>query len=62
MKEKRNCREYCRFAACCYAKGEPGLDPDDCPTAWKIEDILNDYNPADYDAEAEEEELEEDEE
>lgn len=48
MKEKRNCKDYCRFRRCCYAKGEPGLDPDDCPTAWKIEDILNDYNPADY--------------
>ena len=48
MADKRNCKDYCRFRRCCYAKGEPGLDPDDCPTAWKIEDILNDYNPADY--------------
>jgi hypothetical protein len=48
MEAKRNCKDYCRFRRCCYAKGEPGLDPDDCPTAWKIEDILNDYNPADY--------------
>ena len=44
MADKRNCKDYCRFRRCCYAKGEPGLDPDDCPTAWKIEDILNDYN------------------
>lgn len=36
----RNCKEYCRFAKCCYLKGEPGLDPDECPRAWKIEDIL----------------------
>lgn len=48
MADKRNCKDYCRFRRCCYAKGEPGLDPYDCPTAWKIEDILNDYNPADY--------------
>ena len=48
MKTTRNCKDYCRFRRCCYAKGEPGLDSDDCPTAWKIEDILNDYNPADY--------------
>ena len=47
MPEARNCKEYCPYRRCCYAKGEAGLDPDDCPTAWKIEDILNDYEPED---------------
>lgn len=41
MKNKRNCKNYCRFAKYCYQKGEPGLDPDDCPTAWKIEDLID---------------------
>lgn len=61
MADKRNCKDYCRFRRCCYAKGEPGLDPDDCPTAWKIEDILNDYNPADYQTDDDEPEEDEDE-
>lgn len=38
----KNCHEYCRFAKCCrYAKGENGLDPEDCGWAFKIEDLLN---------------------
>lgn len=41
MADKRNCREYCRYTRYCYQKGEPGLDSDDCPTAWKIEEIIN---------------------
>ena len=61
MADKRNCKDYCRFRRCCYAKGEPGLDPDDCPTAWKIEDILNDYNPADYQTDDDEQMEDEDE-
>jgi hypothetical protein len=35
---KRDCRDYCRHSQHCYSNGEPGLDPDDCPVAWKIED------------------------
>ena len=38
--DKKNCREYCRFAQHCYSEGEPGLDPDDCPKAWRIEDCV----------------------
>jgi len=38
----KNCHEYCRFAKCCrYAKGENGLDPEECGWAYKIEDLLN---------------------
>ena len=44
MDKTKNCREYCRFSRYCYQKGEPGLDPDDCPTAWKIEDVINEPN------------------
>ena len=42
-----NCKNYCPWRRYCYAKGEPGLDPDDCPTAWKIEEICNEakYEP-----------------
>jgi len=42
---KKSCKDYCPYAKYCYQKGERGLDPDDCPTAWKIEDVLNDYEP-----------------
>lgn len=48
MDDKRNCKDYCRFSKCCYTKGFIGQDPNECPTAWKIEDILNDYRAADY--------------
>ena len=34
----RNCKDYCEFRARCTAEGEEGLDPDDCPTAWRIEE------------------------
>ena len=40
---------YCRYARMCYAKGEPGLSPDDCPTAWRIEDIIDDTRYPDPD-------------
>ena len=37
----KNCHEYCRFAKMCrYAKGSNGQDPDECGTAYKLEDIL----------------------
>ena len=49
MAEKRNCKQYCRYARMCYAKGEPGLSPDDCPTAWRIEDIIDDTRYPDPD-------------
>jgi len=48
---KKSCKDYCPYAKYCYQKGERGLDPDDCPTAWKIEDILNDYEPEEEDKE-----------
>jgi len=40
----RNCRDYCRFSKACKQiypriEGEEGLDPSDCPMAWKIEDL-----------------------
>lgn len=38
MADQRNCHEYCRFSQYCHSSGEPGLDPDDCPTAWKLEE------------------------
>lgn len=38
----KNCREYCRLSRLCYAKGNAGQDPWECPNAWKIEDILMD--------------------
>jgi hypothetical protein len=37
--DKRLCKDYCRWAQHCYAKGEIGLDPDDCPTAWRVEEL-----------------------
>ena len=52
----KNCRDYCRYAQFCTKyypniKGEDNLSDDDCPMAWKIEDLL-------HDAEYEEEEHE----
>ena len=46
----RNCKEYCRFREACDKfypgiEGEDGLDPNDCPVAWKIEDLSNDSVP-----------------
>ena len=40
MKVDRNCREYCRFARHCYIEGRAGVDPEECPMAFKIEDLL----------------------
>lgn len=38
-----NCHNYCPYRKQCrYAKGETGIDPEDCAMYWKIEDILND--------------------
>lgn len=47
----RNCREFCRFAQICAkhypgCTGEEGLDPSDCPMAWKIEDLVMDGEAA----------------
>ena len=36
---KANCHEYCRYSRYCHKTGEAGLDPDDCPTAWRCEKI-----------------------
>ena len=35
-----NCKSYCRFAQYCHAEGEEKLDPEDCPAAWRIEDLM----------------------
>lgn len=40
MTETRNCKDYCRFAQHCYIKGGEGVDPDECPMYFKIEDLL----------------------
>lgn len=34
----KNCREYCRWAQHCDLPGKEGLDPEECPRAWKLED------------------------
>ena len=37
----KNCHEYCPYSRLCkYAKGSNGMDPDDCGTYYKIDDIL----------------------
>lgn len=53
MSEGKNCREVCRFSQLCYARGEVGRDPFECPTAWKIEDLIMDtkYEPEEDDEE-----------
>lgn len=39
----KNCHEYCHYRKQCrYAKGQNGIDPEDCAMYWKIEDIMND--------------------
>ena len=39
----KNCHTYCPYAKYCrYAKGENGIDPDDCAMYWKIDDLMND--------------------
>ena len=36
----KNCHEYCRYGKMCrYAKGSNGIDPYDCGTYYKLEDI-----------------------
>ena len=39
-----NCRDYCKFSQHCHTfypehHGEERLSPDDCPKAWRIEDM-----------------------
>lgn len=39
----KNCHEYCHYRKQCrYAKGQNGINPEDCAMYWKIEDIMND--------------------
>ena len=39
----KNCHTYCPYAKYCrYAKGENGIDPDDCAMYWKIDDLMMD--------------------
>lgn len=39
----KNCHEYCHYRKQCrYEKGANGIDPDDCPMYWKIDDLMND--------------------
>ena len=50
----KNCRETCRYKEICKnhfpnCSGSEGLSPNDCPIAWKIEDILMDYPFSDED-------------
>ena len=56
--ETRNCKDYCRYAKCCYAKGTAGQDPFECPNAWRIEDLIEDtrYEHDDYDPDEEDDE------
>ena len=36
----KNCHEYCLYGKMCrYAKGENGLDPYECGTYYKLDDI-----------------------
>lgn len=56
----RNCREVCGYKSLCEQmyknfKGEEGLQRDDCPMAWKIEDILMDAEAVRKEQEREEE-------
>jgi len=57
-----NCRDKCRHSQLCskyYSRfqGEEGLTPDDCPMAWKIEDILMDAEDIRLELEREDEEV-----
>jgi hypothetical protein len=39
----KNCHEYCHYRKQCrYEKGANGINPDDCPMYWKIDDLMND--------------------
>ena len=35
-----NCKNYCRYARYCYAKGSDGQDPEECAMYYKVEDLL----------------------
>jgi hypothetical protein len=37
-----SCKEYCYLRRLCYANGEAGLSPAECPNAWRIEEIMAD--------------------
>ena len=38
----KNCHSYCHYRKQCrYAKGENGINPEDCAMYWKIDDIMN---------------------
>ena len=38
----KNCHNYCPYRKQCrYAKGENGINPEDCAMYWKIDDIMN---------------------
>jgi hypothetical protein len=38
----KNCHAYCHYRKQCrYAKGETGIDPEDCAMYWRIDDIVN---------------------
>ena len=60
----KNCREYCPYTKICTEiypnfAGEEGLSHNDCPMAWKIEDIISDQTPfcdKDFDMPEEDEE------
>ena len=55
--ETRNCKDYCRYSRCCYAKGTVGQDPFECPNAWRIEDLIEESrNEPDEECEMEEDE------
>ena len=58
-KETRNCKDYCIYRKCCYAKGEIGQDPFECPNAWRIEDHIEEARNEFYDPDEPEEEYEE---
>lgn len=38
----KNCHNYCHYRKQCrYAKGENGIDPEECAMYWRIDDIVN---------------------
>ena len=38
----KNCHAYCPLGRMCrYVKGSNGIDPDDCGTYYKLDDIRN---------------------
>ena len=42
MNKDVNCKEICWLRKLCYAKGEVGRAPFECPNAWRIEEIMAD--------------------